>query len=95
MTHRLLTRTNVVFAILVLITCFSWETVQSTRSQVIPHGTGVVAMVMAFIKVRFIMMDFMEIRHAPLLLRIAAQAWIAIVGLGVIGFLLAGPMLLA
>lgn len=95
MIGELFTRTNVVFAILVLITCFSWETVQSVESQAFARSTGVIAVAIAFIKVRFIMLDFMEIRHAPLLLRVASQAWIVIVGAGVIGFLFVDPIFLA
>lgn len=39
----------------------------------------VVALLIAFLKVRFVGMDFMELKSAPLVLRIAFQAWCVLV----------------
>ncbi|RYZ61970.1 MAG: hypothetical protein EOP08_12780, partial [Proteobacteria bacterium] len=49
------------------------------------HGRGaraatVTALVVAFFKARLIILDFMEVRHAPLPLRIFCEAWVVLVG---------------
>jgi hypothetical protein len=41
-------------------------------------GAAIVAL--AFVKIRFVILDFMEIRHAPLLMRLACEAWVVILG---------------
>jgi hypothetical protein len=67
MTHSLFrARSTVVWVVLVVATLVSW-TVGSE------HGTGsavaVVVLGVALFKVRFVGLDFMELRQAPLLLR--------------------------
>jgi hypothetical protein len=52
-------------------------------------GTAIV-LAIAFVKIRFIGLDFMELRHAPLALRLAFEGWCLIVGCAVVGLLLAG-----
>lgn len=58
------------------------------------HGLGartlatVVVIAVAFVKVRFIGMYFMELRHAPLALRLAFHAWCAVGCLAVVGIYL-------
>jgi len=39
---------------------------------------GVAVLILAFIKVRLIMLDFMEIRHAPIALRMIMECWVII-----------------
>jgi hypothetical protein len=41
-----------------------------------PRQAGVAILIIAFIKVRLVILDFMEVRHAPRYLRRAAHAWI-------------------
>jgi hypothetical protein len=70
----LLTRTTLIWALLVAATVMSWR---------LGHGIGPGAaraagpaiLVIAFIKVRFVVLEFMEIRAAPLWLRLALQGW--------------------
>ena len=63
-------RSTWVWAILVVATLVSW-TVGSD------HGTGalvaVIVLGVAMIKVRFVGLDFMELRYAPLVLRAAFE----------------------
>lgn len=40
--------------------------------------------VLALIKVRFVVMDFMEVRHAPWLLRLILEVWIVCVGIALV-----------
>ncbi|MET0546136.1 MAG: cytochrome C oxidase subunit IV family protein [Caulobacterales bacterium] len=68
-----------IWALLVAATCFSWESVQGFQLFSDVRWATALVMVVAFIKVRFIMMEFMEIRQAPLPLRIFADVWVAAV----------------
>jgi len=49
-------------------------------------GTAII--VIAFVKVRFVILDFMEIRHAPMPMRIVGEAWVLIVCTVLIGLFL-------
>lgn len=72
-------RVSLVWLILVAATALSWE---------MGHGWGLNDMRQASIaiifvataKVRFVLMDFMEIRHAPWVMRIAGELWCAAIG---------------
>lgn len=65
-------RSTVVWAALVVATVVSWAL--GSR-----HGTGslvaIVVLGVAVVKVRFVGLDFMELRSAPLLLRAAFEAY--------------------
>jgi Prokaryotic Cytochrome C oxidase subunit IV len=68
-------RVSFVWLLLVGATALSWQ---------IGHGfgigdlrmAGVAIIVIAFIKVRFVILDFMEIRNAPLFMRATAEGWL-------------------
>jgi len=45
-----------------------------------PRNAGVVILAIAFIKIRFVILDFMELRHAPLGMRLGGEAWVIGVG---------------
>jgi hypothetical protein len=70
-------RSTVVWAALVGATLVSW----GVGSE---HGTGsliaVVVLGVAMIKVRFVGLDFMELRHAPLVLRAAFECYCIALG---------------
>jgi len=46
----------------------------------------VTVMLVAFVKVRFVGLYFMELRHAPLALRLALEAWVVVFTIVVIAF---------
>ena len=69
-----------IWLLLILATALSWE---------FGHGLGfgshysyatVAIVLIAFIKIRFVFLDFMELRNAPLPLRIIFEAWALVVG---------------
>lgn len=77
-------RITIIWLLLVLMTCLSWEAVQS-MGWIAEPGIGVSAvMIVAFMKVRLILLDFMELRHAPLPLRLFAEAWVTVVCLSIL-----------
>lgn len=81
--HRL----SAIWLILVLATIASWE---------IGHGLGiedrrlasVAIIIVAMVKVRFVALDFMELRDAPLPFRIAANLWTAGIAAGLSAMIL-------
>ena len=69
-----------VWLVLILATALSWQ---------LGHGFGfgdrytyatVAIVIIAFIKVRLVFLDFMELRHAPLPLRLVFESWTLVVG---------------
>lgn len=74
MKDLLLTRTSAIWALLVGATLLSWE---------LGHGlgfdgattAGAAILVVTFVKARFVVLDFMEVRHAPLWLRLIFEGW--------------------
>ncbi len=79
MAALLLTRTTLVWLLLVGATALSWA---------MGHGAGfadsryagVAIIVVALIKVRFVILEFMEIRTAPLFMRLTAEIWLLVIG---------------
>lgn len=52
----------------------------------------VVALLIAFLKVRFVGLDFMELKGAPPVLRIAFEAWsVLVAGMVVVLYLIGSP----
>jgi caa(3)-type oxidase subunit IV len=45
----------------------------------------------AAVKVNYVMLDFMELRYAPIPVRVAFQAWPAVVAVMILGFWFATP----
>lgn len=71
-------RETLVWAILAGVTGLSWWL--GTNAQAVDVSsdhtrTSVMLLVLAFIKVRLIIRYFMEVRHAPLVLRLICESW--------------------
>lgn len=72
-------RTTWVWGLLILATALSWQ---------LGHGPGfgshheratVAVVLIAYLKIRFVFLDFMELRAAPWPLRLIFEAWAALV----------------
>ncbi len=50
--------------------------------------------VIAAVKVRYVMLDFMELRNAPIPVRVAFEAWPAVVAAAILGFWFATPAIM-
>ena len=79
MNHLFGLRITWLWIFLIVATIASWE---------FGHGLGfgenvrlstTAVLVIAFIKARMVILDFMEVRHAPLGLRLALEAWTVLV----------------
>ena len=79
-----------VWLVLILATTLSWQ---------LGHGFGfgdrytyatVAIVIIAFVKVRLVFLEFMELRHAPLPLRLAFESWAVVAGSAIIACYWAG-----
>jgi hypothetical protein len=90
-----LTRTDAkllgLWAILILITLVSLESGRLHGWAGIQRVQGPLVIILAFIKVRLILLDFMEIRHAPLALRLALEGWAGVMCAALIILLFYSP----
>lgn len=87
-------RATVIFALLVLVTGISfWLTVG--HGGAVLHETHSVVwtqvIFLAFVKVRWVLMEFMELRSAPMKLRLVFEGWVT----GVAAFLILTTWLVA
>jgi caa(3)-type oxidase subunit IV len=65
-------RVAVVWLVLVAATLLSWESARSSGDYRLASS---VVLLIAFLKARLIGLEFMELRAAPLLLRLIFEAW--------------------
>ena len=75
-------RTTVIWLILVAITAISWET--SVGHADADRFVTLAVLVVAFVKMRLIGLEFMELRHAPLPLRLLFEVWVVGVGTAIV-----------
>jgi hypothetical protein len=64
---------------LILATGLSWQFGHGFGFGEKFHYATVAILIITFIKVRFVFLDFMELRTAPLSLRLAFEAWAVLV----------------
>jgi hypothetical protein len=80
-------RASVVWAVLMAATCVS--TWMLSRDAFTPVIATDAVFVIATVKVRYVILDFMELRHAPLVVRVAFEAWPLLVTSLVLAYYLA------
>ncbi|MGZ7008153.1 MAG: cytochrome C oxidase subunit IV family protein [Ilumatobacteraceae bacterium] len=79
-------RVGLVWLGLVLATLASWAV--GTGHELEAPYAGVVIIVIAFIKARFIGRQFMELRYAPTGLLVVFESWLVVASVLVMGFFL-------
>ncbi|MGZ5365601.1 MAG: cytochrome C oxidase subunit IV family protein [Mycobacterium sp.] len=87
-------RATVSFALLLIVTLASFWLTVGHGGNTLSEGQASVwtlVIVLAFIKVRWVMLDFMELRSAPIKLRVLYEAW----GVGVAAVLIATAWLVS
>ncbi len=90
MKELVLSRNTFIWLLLIGATLLSWELNLGFAFDSLRHA-GIAILVVTFIKVRFIVFDFMETRHAPNVLRWMSDAWIAFTAIGLIVLFLWTP----
>lgn len=63
------------WALLVIVTCLSWVMSGNVGLFENVKVAASATLILAFFKTRFVLLDFMELRHAPLAARVFAEAW--------------------
>ncbi len=71
-------RITIIWLLLVLATGLSWGSAHDLGHLGARTAT-MAAILIAFFKARLIILDFMEVRHAPLPLRLICEAWVVVV----------------
>jgi hypothetical protein len=82
-------RATAVWALLMAATCTStWLLSKGALSATVAE-LGI--FLIAALKVRFVMLDFMDLRHAPVPVRVAFEGWVVLVTCLILGFWFATP----
>ncbi|QTI69059.1 cytochrome C oxidase subunit IV family protein [Gordonia polyisoprenivorans] len=78
-------RVFIVWVSLVALTCATlWLGIDHPLASVSVRLASSIAILLAFVKAWFIGMDFMEIRDAPAPLKVVFNAWIMLIGGGLV-----------
>jgi hypothetical protein len=77
-----------VWLLLVTATIVSWAL--GTEHLLGPRGASVAVLVVAFVKARVVGLHFMELRSAPVRLRVAFEGWVVVVCSVLIGLYVSG-----
>jgi len=78
MSRMIRSRITLIWMLLVAATAASWAVGHGLGLHA-ARDAGIAVIVVAFVKVRLVILDFMEIRHAPLPMRIAAETWVLLI----------------
>lgn len=70
-------RASAIWLLLVTASLLSWESMAIAGGDARLGRSAI--LVIAFLKVRLVGLEFMELRHAPLALRAAFEAWVVLV----------------
>ena len=79
----LFNRLSLVWLILVGVTVLAWEAGHGMVDDLDLARAAVIGV--AFFKVRYVILDFMEIRHAPVAMRMVGELWTVLVCAVLIG----------
>jgi len=84
-----LSRTTAIWTALVVATLISYELGHGVGLDDV-RAAGAAILLVTFLKVRFVVLDFMEIRHAPLWMRAVYEGWIVVCAAMLIALFLFG-----
>jgi len=87
MKELLVSRITLIWFVLLGATLLSWEMGHGVGFESVKHASLAI-IVVSFVKVRFVMMEFMELREAPLFMRLLADGWIVAITLILVGLYL-------
>ena len=87
MSALLRTRSTAIWLLLVVATLLSWAMGHGFAG---PSQAGVAILVIALIKFRCILFEFMELRDAPKAMRLAGNLWCLLLAIVLVGLFLAG-----
>jgi heme/copper-type cytochrome/quinol oxidase subunit 4 len=75
-----------IWALLFFATCISWAlgTYRLAGSGVSLELASIAVMLIAMIKIRFVLIHFMELKHAPWIWRALFETWVTFVGIALV-----------
>lgn len=85
-----LSRITLTWFVLVAATALSWEMGHGMGFSDIRQA-GVAIIIVSFVKVRFVILDFMEVRHAPRFMRLIAEIWTGVICMTLVTLFLMAP----
>ena len=74
------------WAMLVALTFASFESAWGLRWLADPRAAIALVIGVALIKVRIVVLDFMEVRHAPFALRVPLETWVVAIAGAILAF---------
>lgn len=89
MSELILSRRTAIWLVLAAATALSWRVGHGGFS-IEARWASAALIVIALVKIRFVILDFMELRHAPLPFRLAGEAWVVAVASTLLGIYLTG-----
>ncbi|MFA5632223.1 MAG: cytochrome C oxidase subunit IV family protein [Porticoccaceae bacterium] len=75
MKDLVISRTTLIWLLLLGATLLSWEMGHGIGLDEVKHAS-IAIIIVSFVKVRFVMYEFMELREAPLFMRLLTDGWI-------------------
>lgn len=72
-------RITAIWLVLILATGLSWAAVHGWGAHLGARGVTALVIAVAFFKARLIMLDFMELREAPVPFRLFVELWAVVV----------------
>ena len=90
MANPLRSRLTAIWLILLAVTLLSWR-VGHGAGNLGPRLSGAAILAATFVKVHFVLLDFMEIRTAPLFLRAVIEGWVVALCAALIALLAMTP----
>ncbi len=78
-------RVTAIWLMLIAATLISWTMGQGDWLGSV-RRTSIAIILIAFLKIRYVILDFMHLRGAPLIMRIIAECWVVVVCTTIIAF---------
>lgn len=75
MKDLVISRITLIWLLLLGATLLSWEMGHGIGLDEVKHAS-IAIIIVSFVKVRFVMYEFMELREAPLFMRLLTDGWI-------------------
>lgn len=72
-----LSRLTLIWFLLIAATALSWEFGHGIGFDDIRHA-GAAIIVISFVKARFVLFEFMEVKHSPGVLRLLSYGWVVL-----------------
>ncbi len=66
---------TIVWLILLVVSCLSWELASSFNIFGDVRFVASAVLIIAFVKTRFVLLDFMDLKRAPIAARVFAELW--------------------